>query len=69
MTKTESSSLQKVGYLTSLPEGADSSDYESIIIKNKKGERIIMYRLISETKISDDIENFSSSWKVYESYL
>ena len=69
MAKPESSSLKKIGYLKSLPKGADSSDYESITIRNKKGEKIIMYRLIPETKIMDDIENFSSSWKVYKSYL
>ena len=46
MAKPEFSSLKKIGYLKSLPKGADSSDYESITIKNKKGEKIMMYRLI-----------------------
>jgi len=69
MVKSESSSLEKIGYIKSLPKGARISDYESIIIKNKNGKKITMYRCISQNQETDKTEDFKKSWEVYKSYL
>tara|TARA_Y100000746_G_C15109850_1_gene287990 strand:- start:295 stop:498 length:204 start_codon:yes stop_codon:yes gene_type:complete len=66
--KSEKSSLENIGYIKELPKGSDIKDYEEIIIKNKKGEKITMYRL-TEQDTEEDISNFEDSWRVFKSYL
>ena len=68
MPKNKISSLEKIGYIKSLPKGADINNYENISIKEKNGETFILYRLL-ERKKEDDTSNFSSSWGVFNSYL
>ena len=62
-------SLEKIGYIKSLPKGADINDYENISIKAKNGEKLILYRALSDRKEVDDIGNFSNSWNVFNSLL
>ena len=69
MTENKLHSLEKTGYSKSLPKGADINNFESIEVTNKSGEKIKLYRLISDTKQIDDTNNFSSSWDVFNSYL
>ena len=61
-------SLEKIGYIKSLPKGADINDYENISIK-KNGKTLILYRALENRKKIDDISNFSNSWGVFNSYL
>lgn len=63
------SSLEKIGYLKKLPKGADINDYESLVITQKNGGKITLYRLSSENLRFDDTSNFKSSWDVFKSYL
>ena len=65
----ETSSLEKIGYLKKLPTGADINDYEHLVITQKNGEKITLYRLSSEKIRYDDTSNFNSSWDVFNSYL
>ena len=69
MSEKKISSLEKIGYIKSLPNGADINDYENISIKAKNGETLILYRALEERKEIDDTSNFSSSWNVFNSYL
>ena len=69
MTEKKISSLEKIGYIKSLPKGADINDYENISIKEKNGQTLILYRALEDRKEIDDIGNFSNSWDVFNSYL
>ena len=69
MPEQKISSLEKIGYIKSLPTGADINDYESISIKQKNGKTLILYRTLENRKEFDDIGNFSSSWNVFNSCL
>jgi len=69
MSENKISSLEKIGYTKTLPKEADINDYESILIRQKNGEKITLYRLSSEKKESDDISNFNRSWNIFNSYL
>ena len=69
MPEKKISSLEKIGYIKSLPKGADINDYENISIKEKNGETLILYRALEDRKEIDDTSNFSSSWGVFNSYL
>ena len=69
MPEKKISSLEKIGYIKSLPKGADINDYENISIKKKNGETLILYRALEDRKEIDDTSNFSSSWGVFNSYL
>ena len=69
MPEKKISSLEKIGYIKSLPKGADINDYESISIKQKNGEIITLYRTLEDRKEFDDIANFSNSWNVFNSCL
>ena len=69
MPEKKISSLEKIGYIKSLPKGADINDYENISIKAKNGETLILYRALENRKEIDDTSNFSSSWGVFNSYL
>ena len=39
------SSLEKIGYLKTLPKDADINDYESLLISEKDGKTITLYIL------------------------
>ena len=69
MPEKKMSSLEKIGYIKSLPKGADINDYENISIKEKNGKTLILYRALENRKKIDDISNFSNSWGVFNSYL
>tara|TARA_B110000003_G_scaffold217066_1_gene216526 strand:+ start:52 stop:264 length:213 start_codon:yes stop_codon:yes gene_type:complete len=69
MSDKKTSSLEKIGYLKTLPVNADINDYESIIIKNKSGEKIKLYRNRVDREEIDDTSNFTNSWNVFNSYL
>ena len=69
MPENKISSLEKIGYIKSLPKGADINDYENISIKKKNGEILILYRALEDREEIDDTSNFSSSWGVFNSYL
>ena len=69
MPEKKISSLEKIGYIKSLPKDADINDYENISIKAKNGETLILYRALEDRKEIDDISNFSNSWGVFNSYL
>ena len=69
MSEKNTSSLEKIGYLKALPKNADINDYESLLITEKDGEKITLYRLSSEREEFDDTSNFSNSWDVFNSYL
>ena len=69
MPEKKISSLEKIGYIKSLPKGADINDYENISIKEKNGKTLILYRALEDRKKIDDISNFSNSWGVFNSYL
>ena len=69
MPEKKMSSLEKIGYIRSLPKGADINDYENISIKERNGETLILYRALEERKEIDDIANFSNSWEVFNSFL
>ena len=69
MPEDKISSLEKIGYIKSLPKDADINDYENISIKEKNGKTLILYRALENRKKIDDISNFSNSWGVFNSYL
>ena len=69
MPEKKISALEKIGYIKSLPKGADINNYENISIKKKNGEPLILYRALEDRKEIDDTSNFSSSWGVFNSYL
>ena len=69
MSLKDLSSFKKIGYQNTLPQGADINDYESITLKEKNGEKIILYRYIKEKKKIDDITNFQNSWNIFNDYL
>ena len=69
MSEKNTSSLEKIGYLKTLPKDADINDYESLLITEKDGKKITLYRLSSEREEFDDTSNFSNSWDVFNAYL
>ena len=69
MSDKKTSSLEKIGYIKTLPKGADIHDYESISIRNNNGESIILFRLIENKPNFDETSNFSNSWEVFNSLL
>ena len=69
MSEKKLSSLEKIGYVKTLPESADINDYESITIKEGNGIKVTLYRNLDKKKEIDDTTNFSSSWDVFNSYL
>ena len=69
MPEKKISSLEKIGYIKSLPKDADINDYESINIKQKNGKILNLYRTLEDRKEFDNIENFSNSWNVFNSFL
>ena len=69
MSEKKISSLEKIGYIRSLPKGADINDYDSISIKEKNGKKLTLFRALEDRKEFDDIGNFSNSLNVFNSYL
>ena len=69
MSKKHLSYLEKNGFQKKLPKNADIDNYESIIIKQKDGKKIKLYRLSSLKETFDDTKNFNSSWKIFNSHL
>ena len=69
MSEKKTSSLEKIGYIKKLPKDADINDYENLLITEKDGKKITLYRLLSEREEFDDTGNFSNSWNVFNSYL
>tara|TARA_B100000287_G_scaffold402268_1_gene423041 strand:- start:309 stop:518 length:210 start_codon:yes stop_codon:yes gene_type:complete len=69
MSNKKKSSLEKIGYLKSIPKNSDLHDYESIIIKKKNGQKCTLYRNIQERPKFDEINNFKSSWKTFNDHL
>ena len=69
MSKKKISYLEKIGYQKSLPKNADIDNYESIIITQKDGIKIKLYRLSSLKETFDDTTNFNNSWNIFNSYL
>jgi hypothetical protein len=69
MSDKKRSSLEKIGYLKVVPKDADMNDYESIIIKEKSGKTLTLYRLTKDSENIDDTSNFNRSWDVFNSLL
>ena len=69
MPNKTTSSLEKIGYIKTLPKNSDINEYESISVKNTNGESIILYRFIETKTDFDDTSNFSNSLEVFNSFL
>jgi len=69
MSNNKTTSLEKIGYIKTLPKNADINDYESISVKNTNGESIILYRFLENRTDFDDTSNFSNSLEVFNSFL
>ena len=69
MSEKKISSLEKIGYTKILPRDANINDYESLLITEKDGKKITLYRLSSKRVEYDDTNNFSNSWDVFNSHL
>ena len=69
MPNTKTTSLEKIGYIKTLPKNADINEYESISVKNTNGESIVLYRVIENKTDFDDTCNFSNSLEVFNSFL
>ena len=69
MPNNNTTSLEKIGYIQTLPKNADINEYESISVKNTNGESIILYRFIKNKTNVDDTSNFSNSLEVFNSFL
>ena len=69
MSEKKIRAFEEIGYVKTLPEGSDINDYESIKIKINNGEKLTLYRNLSEKKEIDDTSNFESSWDVFNSLL
>ena len=68
MSKSKTSSLEKIGYIKKLPKDAHINDYEKLII-HKNGNKKVLYRLNTLKKEFDETSNFKNSWDVFNSYL
>ena len=64
-----SSRLEKKGFLSQLPPKANIDDFEEIIINEKSGEKLKMYRRKKEQIDKEDLENFTSSWTTFQQNL
>ena len=69
MPNKTTSSLEKIGYIKTLPKNSDINEYESISVKNTNGESIVLYRFIETKTDFDDTSNFSNSLEVFNSFL
>ena len=69
MPNKTTSSLEKIGYIKTLPKNSDINEYDSISVKNTNGESIVLYRFIETKTDFDDTSNFSNSLEVFNSFL
>jgi len=69
MPNKTTTSLEKIGYIKTLPKHSDINEYESISVKNTNGESIVLYRFIETKTDFDDTSNFSDSLEVFNSFL
>jgi len=69
MSEKKIRAFEDIGYIKKLPKGSDINDYESINIKINSGEKLTLYRNLSEKKEIDDTSNFGSSWDIFNSLL
>ena len=69
MPKKTTTSLEKIGYIKTLPKNSDINDYEVISVKNTNGESLTLYRLLEKRTDFDDTSNFSNSLEVFNSFL
>ena len=69
MSEKKIKAFEEIGYVKKLPKGSDINDYESINIKINSGEKLTLYRNLSEKKEIDDTSNFGSSWDIFNSLL
>ena len=69
MPNKTTTSLEKIGYIKTLPKNSDINEYESISVKNTNGESIVLYRFIENKTDFDDTSNFSNSLEVFNSFL
>ena len=63
------SRLEKKGFLSRLPPKANIDDFEEVIINEKSGEKLKMYRRKKEQIDKEDLENFTSSWTTFQQNL
>ena len=63
------SRLEKKGFLSQLPPKANIDDFEEIIINEKSGEKLKMYRRKKEQIDKEDLENFTRSWTTFQQHL
>ena len=63
------SRLEKKGFLSQLPPKANIDDFEEIIINEKSGEKLKMYRRKKEQIDKEDLENFTRSWTTFQQNL
>lgn len=63
------SRLEKKGFLSRLPPKANIDDFEEVIINEKSGEKLKMYRKKKEQIDKEDLENFTSSWTTFQQNL
>ena len=69
MPDNKTTSLEKIGYIKTLPKNADINKYESILVQNTNGTSIVLYRFIKNKTDCDETSNFSSSLEVFNSFL
>jgi len=69
MSKKRISSLEKIGYIKTLPKNADIDNYERLLITKKDGKAITLYKLNSVSKRFDDTTNFDNSWEIFNDHL
>ena len=63
------SHLEKIGFLSKLPQKANIDDYEVITINGKSGEKLKMYREKKEQIDKDGLEDFTHSWTTFQQNL
>ena len=69
MSEKKLHSLEKIGYTKNVPEGSDLDNFETISVKSKSGETIILYRNKLEKEEFDEISDFSKSWDIFNDHL
>ena len=60
------SRLEKIGFVSQLPQKANIDDYEVIIINGKSGKKLKMYREKKEQIDIDGLEDFTHSWTTFQ---
>ena len=63
------SRLEKIGFVSQLPQKANIDDYEVIIINGKSGKKLKMYREKKEQIDIDGLEDFTHSWTTFQQNL